>query len=102
MIALVGLALAGCSGGQARSDSELPEVHPASPVYVDTSTPREPIDFEPARLRSVSTELSTEYPTEPSTDPFEEWMENPTFTCPEGTAPGWLGEDGVPTSCVAN
>ena len=39
---------------------------------------------------------------EPTVDPLQEWFENPTFTCEEGYAPGWLDENGHPTSCVAN
>lgn len=30
------------------------------------------------------------------------WFAHPTFTCPTGRAPGWLNEQGIPTSCVGN
>lgn len=41
-------------------------------------------------------------PATPALSPFDEWMANPTFTCDPGQAPGWINEQGVPTSCVAN
>lgn len=37
-----------------------------------------------------------------SADPLDDWFANPTFTCEEGTVPGWIGEEGIPTSCVDN
>jgi type IV secretory pathway VirB10-like protein len=39
---------------------------------------------------------------EPVTDPLTEWFKNPAFTCEPGRAPGWLNDQGIPTSCVAN
>jgi hypothetical protein len=64
-------------------------VTPLAPV-----APMEPVDSAPVIVPPVIT-------PEP-VDPLLEWLENPTFTCEPGRAPGWLNEEGVPTSCVAN
>ena len=41
-------------------------------------------------------------PPTPALTPYEAWLANPTFVCAVGTCPGWLDDDGVPTSCVSN
>jgi hypothetical protein len=37
-----------------------------------------------------------------ATTPLDDWLANPTFTCETWQVPGWLGDDGTPTSCVDN
>lgn len=74
-------------------------VEPAAVLPVDVPVAPEVPVVTPPPVEPVTP------PTVPepvAVDPFAEWMKNPTFTCEPGRAPGWLNEQGVPTSCVAN
>ena len=34
--------------------------------------------------------------------PLDSWLLNPTFECETWKVPGWLNDEGIPTSCVDN
>ena len=43
----------------------------------------------------------TDFPTPLPLDPMPPALPD-GFVCPEGTVPGWLNDDGLPTSCVGD
>ena len=83
-----------------------PEPTPTSPEPSSSPSPTQPEPSpepsvtvaptsEPEPQPSPSSTSPTSTPT-PSSTPSTE----PTLDCPDGTVPGWEGEDGQPTSCI--
>ena len=72
-------------------------------VAVKSTAPPVTVPVAPAPVQPpiVPSAPPTVAPPAPD-DPFAEWLKHPTFTCEPGRAPGWLNENGIPTSCVAN
>lgn len=81
-----------------------PDVEAAdpAPVVAPEPAPAPPAEAAPVVVPPPPAAVVPPPAAAVEADPFAAWMLNPTFTCDEGYAPGWLNEGGVPTGCVAN
>jgi hypothetical protein len=113
--AIVSFSLSGCNDGPIKPVEiqkvqstivPLPEptriVEPAATVPVVSPEPVTLIEPEPVIAPPAITPKTETIPEIATVNPLTEWFKNPTFTCEPGRAPGWINEQGVPTSCVAN
>ncbi|TFD41762.1 hypothetical protein E3T37_03665 [Cryobacterium sp. TMT2-10] len=83
-------------------DADAQEEDTTDAVEVVTPPEAAPSPAAPPVNGSPPVDVAPAAPATPTVNPFDEWMANPTFTCDPGFAPGWINEQGVPTSCVAN
>ena len=76
-------------------------VEPATPVVEIPPAPIVTAPVAPAPVAPIVEPVVEPIPVDPFAA-LAEWLLDPTFTCEEGTVPGWLNDAGVPTSCVDN
>jgi hypothetical protein len=77
-------------------------VEPAATVPVVSPEPVTLNEPEPVIAPPAIAPKAEPIPEITTINPLTEWFKHPTFTCEPGRAPGWINEQGVPTSCVAN
>lgn len=102
--------LVGVAPAKTIAPSDAVAIVPTTPTHLvqepEQFPPALPLDQQETPVEQSIPEVETpvEQSTQPEMEPdgFAEWLENPTFTCDDGFAPGWLNERGMPTGCVAN
>lgn len=80
----------------------VPELATSNPIPAEPEATPEPPIVNDVVAPAPAPITEPEPSAVPTVDPFTEWLNNPTFTCDDGFAPGWLNEQGIPTGCVAN